>query len=118
MRIELNLHQNLLTFHLTSGSEPIVDWIELPGVIDIGERGRLLSLELYPENGNAIIVPLEDRADPLARSAEISVRCGKTPDGVITVAEIPRRGPDYEITYPSGNQCWIGANGAVSCSVA
>jgi len=117
VNIELDLRHNMLSFRLAAGNEPVVDWIDIPGVIDIGERGRLLSLELFPMDGNAIIVPLEDHADALARSAEIAVRCGLAADGGIAIAQIPRRGPGYEITYPSGNQCWIGANGAVSCSV-
>jgi hypothetical protein len=117
MNIELDLQRNVLTFRLTSDDEPVTEWIELPGVIDIGERGRLLNLELFPTGSDAIIVPLEDRADPLARTADLSLRCGLTADGRIVIAQLPRRGPDYEITYPSGNQCWIGANGAVSCSV-
>lgn len=117
VNIELDLQQNLLTFQLRAGAAPVTEWTEIPGVLDIGERGRLLSLELFPAHGDAIIVPLEDRADPLARSAEVLVRCGIDADGEISVARLPRRGRDYEITYPSGNQCWIGANGAVSCSV-
>jgi hypothetical protein len=117
VNIELDLHKNLLAFRLRPEDEPITEWIELPGVIDIGERGRLLNLEIVPDGDDAIIVPLEDHADPLARTAEVSLRCGVTAGGRIAIAQLPRRGPDYEITYPSGNQCWIGANGAVSCAV-
>jgi hypothetical protein len=117
VNIELDLHRNVLTFRLSGFDEPVTEWIELPGVIDIGERGRLLNLEIVPDAGDAIIVPLEDHADPLARTADVTLRCGVTAAGRLAIAQLPRRGPAYEITYPSGNQCWIGANGAVSCSV-
>lgn len=117
VHIELDLKRNVLMFELERGGDQVATWTNLPGVIDIGERGRLLSLELFPDSGDAIVVPLADHADPLARSAEIVVRCGIAASGQIVTAQVPRRGPDYEITYPSGNQCWIGANGSVNCSV-
>jgi hypothetical protein len=115
VQIELNLRQNALTIEI--GDDAVMTRTTIPGIIDIGERGRLLSLELFPGSGNAIVVPLEDRTDPLARSAEILVECGIAANGEIVTVQIPRRGPDYEISFPSGNQCWIGANGAVNCSV-
>lgn len=117
MQIELDLKRNVLNFELSGDDEAVLTRMNVPGVIDIGERGRLLSFELFPDSDDAIVVPLEDHADPLARSAEIFVVCGIAADGRIVTAQIPRRGADYEISYPSGNQCWIGVNGSVNCSV-
>jgi hypothetical protein len=117
VQIELDLKRNVLNFALADDDEAAIAHANIPGVIDIGERGRLLSFELFPETGPAIDVPLEDHTDPLARSAEILAACGIAANGRIVTVQIPRRGRDYEISYPSGNQCWIGANGSVNCSV-
>ncbi|CAN5551973.1 hypothetical protein BH09CHL1_BH09CHL1_33800 [soil metagenome] len=117
MQIELDLKRNVLNFELNRDDEVVMTRVNVPGVIDIGERGRLLSFELFPDSDDAIVVPLEDHADPLARSAEILVVCGVAANGQIVTAQIPRRGSDYEISFPSGNQCWIGANGSVNCVV-
>lgn len=117
VQIELDLKRNVLNFALTGDDEAVMTRVNVPGVIDIGARGRLLSFELFPESDDAIVVPLEDHADPLARSAEIVAACGIAANGRIVTVQIPRRGRDYEISYPSGNQCWIGANGSVNCSV-
>ena len=71
------------------------------GVLDVGSNGRLLGVEI----GDAYISVMESPADqePYTRSAVVALAIsGDDPPYVV----IPRRGTEYEITYPSGNECW------------
>ena len=52
--------------------------------------------------------------DPYARSADVLVDISA--DSPPSIA-IPRRGDGYEITYPSGNECWIDAAGTRHCAI-
>lgn len=72
-----------------------------PALLDVGANGRLIGIEVGDAYITVMDLPGED--DPYARSApvEVAISAGTPPS--IT---IPRRGPAYEITYPSGNECW------------
>ncbi|MBA2470553.1 MAG: hypothetical protein H0V37_14200 [Chloroflexia bacterium] len=69
-------------------------------MIDIGTLGRLIGIEIA---GVYLAV-----ADPvpggelLGRSVEVDVEIGSDPPRVA----LSRRGPTWEISFPSGNQCW------------
>ncbi len=82
----------------------------LPAVIDVGEAGRLLDVELHigddRENADAggRYVAVEPSADLHARSVLSTVRVFTDGTGTLVAVEIPRRGAGYEIAYPSGNR--------------
>jgi hypothetical protein len=69
--------------------------------LDVGSNGRLIGLEVGERYVSVMDLPGTD--DPYVRSAEILVEISSdTPPSIA----IPRRGSGYEITYPSGNECW------------
>jgi hypothetical protein len=73
----------------------------LDATLDVGANGRLVGLEV----GEAYIQVMgqPDAHDPHLRSADVRISIsGDSPPYV----SIPRRGATYEITYPSGNECW------------
>jgi hypothetical protein len=72
-----------------------------PALLDVGANGRLIGLEVGEWYISVMDLPGAD--DPYARSAEVLVDI--SPDSPPSIA-IPRRGDGYEITYPSGNECW------------
>lgn len=71
------------------------------GVLDVGANGRLLGLEI----GEAYITVMESsrHEEPYTRSAVVALAISGDDPAYVA---IPRRGPEYEITYPSGNECW------------
>jgi hypothetical protein len=73
----------------------------IDGVLDVGANGRLLGVEI----GDLYVRVMDAVAgrDAFARSA--AVRLTVLNRGQRSL-NIPRHGPAYEITYPSGNQCW------------
>ena len=84
--------------------------IEGRGALDIGPRGRLIGFELMLPGEPPRYLPLEESADPFARTAEAAVIAEVDEAGAVYSVEIPRRGADFEISYPSGNQCWHSTN--------
>jgi hypothetical protein len=71
------------------------------GVLDVGANGRLLGVELEGVYVN-VMDPLPG-SEAFVRSA--TVRVGISRSDALEIS-LPRHGRDYEITYPSGNQCW------------
>lgn len=71
------------------------------GLLDVGANGRLLGVEI----GESYVHVMEsaDEGETYVRSAEITVTITGDDPRFVT---IPRRGSTYEITYPSGNECW------------
>jgi len=94
-RILVDLARNALVLEV---SGPLATTGMSTGVIDIGTQGRLLGLDI----GGHYLVISEPAAGTghLTRSAETPVTIGA---GTVT---IPRRGPGWEVSFPSGNQCW------------
>jgi hypothetical protein len=85
----------------TGGNEAVEDE---PAVLDIGQRGRLIGVEL---DSLYLAVTESDAAkDELARSVEVTVTVSRSVDGVIRRIGLPRAGDEYEIAFPIGNQCW------------
>ena len=80
------------------------------GALDIGPRGRLIGFELLLPGEPPRYLPLEESADPFARTADANVIAEVDEQGAVYSVEIPRRGADFEISYPSGNQCWNSTN--------
>lgn len=85
-------------------------------VVDIGQRGRLLGIDLG--DAYVTVAPEAVAADPLARSTRVEAML--TTGSATIQAVIPRRGGGYEISWPSGNQCWqqpAGAGTVTTCVV-
>lgn len=71
------------------------------GTLDVGANGRLLGLEVGETYIQVMDPAVND--DAYARTARIPISVGEQEPPVITIS---RRGASYEITYPSGNECW------------
>jgi hypothetical protein len=107
-RIVIDLRRNELVLEL---DRPLAA-ADGVATIDIGASGRLLGVEV----GDAYLAT----ADPvpgselLGRSAASSVRVTAGRQRL----HVPRKGAGWEISFPSGNQCWrIGDDGRTVCSV-
>jgi hypothetical protein len=94
----------------------------ISGTLDVATRGRLTGLELrgvsaalfadWPgvadTSPNSVYLAFTlDGDDALSRAAEIPVTLELDARGRCVALALPRRGPTYEIAYPSGNQCWL-----------
>ena len=74
-------------------------------VIDIGEGGRLLGIDVAAASGQApLLVDVDPPLGDLSRSVAVTLTLERRPSGSISAIELPRRGTGYEISYPSGNQ--------------
>ena len=71
------------------------------GLLDVGANGRLLGVEIGEQYINVMDSAIGE--ETYVRSAEVELSISDDTPEVVT---IPRRGPAYEITYPSGNECW------------
>lgn len=73
--------------------------------VDIGAMGRLIGIEVL---GMYLSI-----SDPVSggelqgRSVEIGAEVHENRRSVI----VPRRGPGWELSFPSGNQCWNRTDG-------
>jgi hypothetical protein len=108
--VEIDLRSNKLLLFLDQEPERIaLRSGAYAATIDVGTRGRLIGVEI----GEWYLQIAEDdsRAGGQVRSVDVDVWL--RPDGRV---ELGRRGPGYEISFPSGNQCWRGANGMARCS--
>lgn len=76
----------------------------LSGILDIGEQGRMLGVELAGDYFEIEQSAAHDAGQ--VRSAPVQVRIGSTDTGHIERLEVARHGNDYEISWPIGNQCW------------
>lgn len=87
------------TLHLRVPGLPAGDAGEQEALLDVGANGRLIGLEIGDAYISVMGLPAD--GDTLARTASVRVNVAPGPEIVL-----PRRGPGYEITYPSGNECW------------
>ena len=110
MKLLVDTTRNVLHLVLIERQAEPTRRIEGRGVLDIGLRGRLIGFELLLPGEPPRYLPLEESADPFARTAETAVIAEVDEAGSVYSAEIPRRGADFEISYPSGNQCWHSTN--------
>jgi hypothetical protein len=126
---EPTLTSDLRELRFTLGHASVITSLSLPGVIDVGEGGRLLGLEVdlssIPGNSrlvsdartserSAVSYVADDQRLYLAimgeeeggqsRSASLPVEVGFDAVGAPVQLTIARRGTGYEITYPSGNR--------------
>ncbi|MBA2278008.1 MAG: hypothetical protein H0W06_09630 [Chloroflexia bacterium] len=103
--ITVDAARNRLTLYPhahASESEPLPPGSTVTATIDVGTSGRLLGVEL---DGQYLAVDAPTMADTsLARGVLAPVELNRASDGSLIAVSLPRRGPDYEITYPSGNR--------------
>ena len=91
--------------------------VTAPANLDIGAQGRLLSLEIELPGQSLRTIVIDDRSDPYARTARVEAACTIEADGSLSRVTVPRRGPGYELSYPSGNECWVDASGTQHCAI-
>lgn len=122
--VTLDAQANTLRLRLAPDAAPTQAHL-LPGVIDIGEGGALLGVEINVATAARLHFPAARLApawehDPVAgslyvqidsvsdsaqvRSVPVTVRMLTSENGTLVAVEIPRRGHGYEISYPSGNR--------------
>lgn len=105
--------------------------IEATGILDLGERGQVLGIEVAPlpgldvrrtlhrwrkeitgaghagEGDGDVYLQLSTdesaRAARLARSVPVRLRLTLDERGEVVAVTFPRRGDDYELSYPSGS---------------
>ncbi|HEV2107752.1 MAG TPA: hypothetical protein VGR16_05775 [Thermomicrobiales bacterium] len=75
------------------------------GIVDVGEGGRLLSIEVEMARGtDPLFIDIDPPSGTLSRTAVASITVETGIAGTVSAITLPRRGHGYEITYPSGNQ--------------
>ena len=118
--IGIDFRANTLTVSAPVSVGPILSpgsWLSdaTTATIDIGTRGRLLGIELDGAGGDPMLAVVV--ADPTPQDAAvmrttrvpvtISVQPPPHAGAPATVAVVfSRHGDDYDISWPSGNQCW------------
>ncbi|MGI8476580.1 MAG: hypothetical protein ACR2OO_09455 [Thermomicrobiales bacterium] len=109
-RICVDAARNTLEITLGDDADAGRDLIECRVTIDIGERGRLLGVEVEPPgspaSGSAVeplYIAIEAGEGGLARTAE-GMATATLLRGELVALSLPRRTAGYEITYPNGNQ--------------
>jgi hypothetical protein len=110
--VTVDLRANTLRFAL-DGSLAVDAGLQ-PATIEIGALGRLLGLEL---GETYLTVSNPDHASAhLVRTAEVMVLVAEDRQ----LVTMPRRGDGWELSFPSGNQCWrvgSGSQGRSVCAV-
>lgn len=123
IRILIDLRRNTLQLILSESPVGQPRRQAVPAVLDIGEAGALIGIELQPGRDLALALPegnlaaeadrhdagylgLAESSTPLARSASLTVDVLADEHGLIREITIPRRTESYEISFPSGNRCW------------
>lgn len=106
-RITIDLARNVLLLHLDGVEIPdlVEEDIDQQALIDVGANGRLLGVELGER-----YFPV---ADPEPETTHLVRTCGAKVSvlGGDAAIVVPRRGDAYELSFPSGNQCWTRASG-------
>lgn len=131
MRLSYRPRENTLRLTLDQELGPVQAETELPGLIDVGEGGRLVGVEVRGENaGNLSHILGAWLTDPVAsefvtagedsvyitlstaeesapeaqfRTVEAMLLAELDASGKLVALSIPRRGHGFEISYPSGN---------------
>jgi len=132
MRLTYRPRQNTLRLTLDQEREPVHDDLTLPGVIDVGEGGRLVGVEVHDDEtvdlgqvfepwlvdsvasefvsvraGSAyILLSLAEETTPgeQIRSTEVALQAELDATVRLVALSIPRRVHGFEISYPSGNR--------------
>ncbi len=131
MRLSYRPRENTLRLTLDHEQGPVQAETVLPGLIDVGEGGRLVGVEVRAGDAVDLNRILESwLTDPVAsefvvagedvvyitlstaeeagpdeqiRTAEATILAELDASGKLVALSIPRRGHGFEISYPSGN---------------
>jgi len=106
--ISIDTKANTLRIPLPSGFDAAALAGIGHGVLDIGSSGRLIGLELGPLYLS--VMDAEAGHEDLVRSADVPVTISSTGSDARSAVTFKRAGSSYEITCPSGNQCWTRHN--------
>lgn len=101
-RIVVDPRQNRLILEI---DDPLPATGKQPATIDIGALGRLIGIEIA-----GVYLGISDPvpgSDHQIRSASVTVEVSNGGRRVM----LSRRGPNWELSFPSGNQCWIRSDG-------
>lgn len=131
MRLTYDSTSNSLRLVLDDESGPGIATTRIQGVVDVATNGRLVGVELSASDGEPAVRRRLQRwlNDPVAgeftsverdgtayieltigepddevRSSSLDLLVESTASGELLAVVIPRHGPDYEISYPSGNR--------------
>jgi hypothetical protein len=80
----------------------------IPGMLDIGASGRLIGVEFADRYIS--VMDIDPDGENLVRSVEIPLDLVWNERTGETVVSFDRRSATHEISYPSGNQCWVRPN--------
>jgi len=106
LRIIVDSRKNMLEVDVSgTGLESnLVTGNELAGTLDVGAMGRLIGIEIgdqYLSISDAV-----PGTEHLIRSVDVRLAVGRDRHGQASVIRFSRSGDHYEISFPSGNQCW------------
>lgn len=131
MRLTYDSTNNSLRLVLDDEPGSGIATTRVPGVVDVATHGRLVGVELgasdgepaarrrlqrwlddpvageftnVESDGTAYIELTVGDPDEEVRSSPLDLLVESTSAGELVAVVIPRRGPDYEISYPSGNR--------------
>lgn len=101
--ITVDLRRNVLLLHLddTETGVDALAAVDQLGMLDVGANGWLIGVELGDR-----YFPVADIApgtEHLVRSREAPISLSSDDAAIV----VPRRGEGYELSFPSGNQCWL-----------
>lgn len=111
VRIEIDLRWNMIAVILGDPDVPVGPdaGAEQAGLLDVGAGGRLVGLEVGDH-----YVGISDAlagTEHLTRSVAVPLWVNRAPDGSLAAVLFGRSGNRYEISFPSGNQCWMRESG-------
>lgn len=102
-QVLIDPRRNTLTLILDRPLEddrPLDDTGERPAIMEVGAFGRLHGLEI----DGAYLTISDPEPGTMFLAREISLVATVSPNGDAVVLD--RRGPGWELSFPSGNQCW------------
>lgn len=112
IRVEIEPRRNTLAVIVTGLELEAGSGDTLVGTLDVGTGGRLIGLEVGDRYLN-LSDPVRG-AEHLTRSVNVPVTIANVPGERAIAIRFRRSGDHYEISFPSGNQCWkAGAAGSI-----
>jgi hypothetical protein len=100
--------RNTLTLIL---DRPLDDAGTRPAIMEVGAFGRLHGLEI---DGSYLTIS-DPEPDTTFLVREIALAATVSPGGGEVI--LGRRGPGWEVSFPSGNQCWQVRTGGTSRAI-